>query len=340
MNVVFLIGSGASKPANMPMVPDISDQVFRGDETWRHTDGYYCLGPDRSPLGDGRENAKAVIDFVGRLRQVADDYSADFMSDAASDYEEVANLATQVEDAISGEYENPGLAPLLHDLRDDFASDPADLAQLAGEGRNYIADTVCNMLGKEVGELDYLRVLTDACHELGTVALADLNHDRVLDAALVKQDVDFSDGFGPLDGDVHFWADTFDEPARLLKLHGSIAWFRYPGGVARAVTNDPDHAKNAAGAYLGIPAARPALLVGTFAKALGYGGGIFADQHFRFHEGLRTATRVVTVGYGFRDKAINSRLIDDLEVLARRGERVDRATDSRPPLVADTVPHG
>jgi hypothetical protein len=47
----------------------------------------------------------------------------------------------------------------------------------------------------------------------------------------------------------------------------------------------------------------------TFDKILAYETWIFPDQHLRFHEALRKTERVVLIGYGFGDKAINTRLI-------------------------------
>ncbi len=51
------------------------------------------------------------------------------------------------------------------------------------------------------------------------------------------------------------------------------------------------------------------LLTGTFDKPLAYDSTVYADQHYRFHESLRETDAVVVLGYGFRDKAINARLI-------------------------------
>jgi hypothetical protein len=50
-------------------------------------------------------------------------------------------------------------------------------------------------------------------------------------------------------------------------------------------------------------------LTGTFNKILSYPTGIYADQHHRFHESLAAAERLLVVGYSFRDKAINARLV-------------------------------
>jgi hypothetical protein len=62
----------------------------------------------------------------------------------------------------------------------------------------------------------------------------------------------------------------------------------------------------------------PEILVGTFNKILGYSGSIYADQRARFHEALRGAEHLLVIGYGFRDKAINSRIVAWAE---RPGER-------------------
>ena len=55
------------------------------------------------------------------------------------------------------------------------------------------------------------------------------------------------------------------------------------------------------------------MLTGTFTKILSYDRRIYPEQHFRFQEALRETDRLVVVGYGFRDKAVNSRLIGWLD---------------------------
>lgn len=126
-----------------------------------------------------------------------------------------------------------------------------------------------------------------------------------------------ADGFETTGTDVRRWVGRWpDSTVRLLKLHGSIDWWRYnfvdqgwSGSVAaRFVGDDPQHPK--CPQVIGGPLdPRPRFLVGTFDKILSYETSLFLDQHLRFRIDLRDANRLIVTGYGFADKAINSRLI-------------------------------
>lgn len=122
---------------------------------------------------------------------------------APPNYEDVANLAKQISDALSGEYENPGLLPLLVDLREEVA-DPSELMERASETRDYIRDTVWRMLNQRVERVDHLQAVVDGCQAIGQTDLFELNHDRVLEKALADGGIDVSDGFTRSMGDVFF----------------------------------------------------------------------------------------------------------------------------------------
>lgn len=316
----FLLGSGISVDAGMPRVAEISEQVFSGRNAIRHSDATYYIVKDGATRASDfyRSDLEATVAFTTRLREMSDRYFSEYIPDHRANYEDVSNFTKQIEDAISGEYENAALAPLLAQLRAELNADASDLMQRASECRNYIYDTVWRLLTRPVQGVTHLRSITDACRHLGAVDLFDLNHDPVLEAALAEQGIDAADGFGPADGDVRYWADCFERPVRHFKLHGSIDWFRRPlpaepwrgSVVARSTTHDPYHEDDGSGAMLDFPSdVRPVILVGTFDKPLAYDSSVFADQHFHFHESLRRADRVVAIGYGFADKGINTRLI-------------------------------
>jgi hypothetical protein len=181
----------------------------------------------------------------------------------------------------------------------------------------YIADTIKQMLGRPPTALAHLEALLEATKRLGRVGLVTLNHDLVLEAALAQAGVTYSDGFERGSQDVRFWLDDWSGTnVWLLKLHGSLDWWAYQIAgeewrgwvVGRCIGNDPIHPSRSGVAHYPQDL-RPILLTGTFDKILSYETWIFPDQHLRFHEALRGAARLVVIGYGFGDKAINSRLI-------------------------------
>jgi hypothetical protein len=321
MAVLFLLGSGIAMDAGMPSVGKISKQVFSGDGVIRHTDEtYYLADPDTPSYEHLRTRAEPAIRFVQRLRGVADRYFAEVLDEHTTDYEDIANLTKQIADAISGEYENPALLPLLAELTADTGG-LREVKDLATEGHRYILDTVWRMLHRPVDhafKVDHLAAITEGCRALGSADLFELNHDRVLEHAFASAEIALSNGFTRPNGEVVFWTGEFDQPVRHFKLHGSVEWFarNVPDEpwrglvVARSTTDDPYHERGATGEFLDFPAdGRPVLLAGTFDKPLAYDNTPFADQHYRFHMSLRRADAIVVIGYGFRDKAINSRLI-------------------------------
>jgi hypothetical protein len=315
MRIAFLLGSGISADAGMPSVDTISTRVLAGKGVIRHSDATYYLAESSEANYDHyRAAAEPAIRFAQRLNRIADCYFADILDGRSANYEDVANLAKQVTDAISGEYENPALLPLLAELQRHVTN----LPELATETQAYIRDVVWRMLSRTIDRVDHLAAIIDACRALSALDLFELNHDRVLETALARAGVVVSDGFTRKAGDVLFWTDEFTGPIRHFKLHGSITWFArslpeepWRGLiVARSKTEDPYHERGADGELLEFPAdGRPVMLTGTFDKPLTYDSTTYADQHYRFHESLRSANALVVIGYGFRDKAINSRLI-------------------------------
>ena len=230
-----------------------------------------------------------------------------------------AFLVGQLHRAVDLSQENPGLHQLIRDLADsETGGNLRAVGDLAEQAWNYIRDVTRTMLDQPPTRTDHLAVITDACRQVESVDLFTLNHDLMLEAALRDAEVSCSDGFERAYGDLLIWNDTFSKSTRLFKLHGSISWWgygipdeRWRGYVTARVTNGAAfHARGPDGQMLQIPHdLRPIFLAGTFDKLFGYEGWIFPDQHYRFQEALRASNRLVVIGYGFRDQAINSRLI-------------------------------
>lgn len=315
MRLAVLLGSGASIGAGMPSVGMITKRVLSGEKVFRHTDGHFCLNDEFADRHDA-DSVEAAVSFLEELKAISDSYFAVHDPDRETTYEDLAYFARQIDDALGFEYENPALAPLIEKLVGGAYSgrNLNEVKRAAGEAAGYIEDVVCALLSEPWSGLDYLApAIADANVE--QIDLFTLNHDLVFESHLRERGLAFSDGFEREHGDLHLWTDTYVVPTRrLFKLHGSTDWYRYNlqvdgwnGQFDVRVEGDPDHALDPHGT-MHYPAGR-LLLAGTFNKIFSYSTAIYADQHARFHESLASTDRLLVVGYGFRDKAINARLI-------------------------------
>ena len=312
LRTVFLLGSGISLDAEMPGVDVITSQVVSGEGVFLHTANVFLIDRANPNYALLRPPVEPVLSLVHDLR----DLSADYLG-REPNYEEISQLARQVDDALSGEYESAAVMPLVRELAGRDYVEDGHLHELLGQTHKYIHDLVHQMLDKPPARLDHLDVIVDACRQLERVDLATLNHDLVLEAALNKGGIAYADGFEQTEQDVRLWTDEWgEENMRVLKLHGSLDWWGYQiadapwRGWVTARYRGQDSFHPSRDGVCDYPYdLRPIFLTGTFDKILGYETWVFPDQHFRFHEALREASRVVAIGYGFADKAINSRLI-------------------------------
>jgi len=320
----MLLGSGASQCAGVPGIAGITQQVLSGENVIKQGSDFRLVNP-----ADFREpftaQVKNVVGFVNDLEWECNRYfDAIKDKDRKANYEDVAYVAQQIEDALTSEYENPALYPLIERLSGQAQRTHDDLRELAADAVHYTKDTVTQLLSRPLGSLDYLLPILDAFRDerVAPLDLFTLNHDLVMETALRAADVTFSDGFDRPYGSLSIWNDHYPAPSRkLFKLHGSLDWFRYQLKDARGREEvvartppggDPVHAVGPSGELLEVPDG-PSILMGTFNKILSYPTGIYADQHFRFHEALRAVDRLIVIGYGFRDKAINARLVAWIE---------------------------
>jgi hypothetical protein len=269
-----------------------------------------------------------VLPFVRHVRDRVADFYREMDSSHVPTYEDVAEVTGQLESCLSGECESPGLWPLVQALYIAFkCAHPSAVWKVAHLATAYIRDMAWRLLAGSTGATDYLKPIADICRDsrFRRVDLCTLNHDGVLELLLERAGVPTTDGFGARYGPLRVWSDDFgseDDPrVRLLKLHGSVDWFRYrlprdSTGSTRDVLAscrglDPNSVRGPNGEWIDLPlSARPEMLVGTVTKILDYQRGIYGDVHWRFRESLRTAARVIVSGYGFSDKAVNSALID------------------------------
>jgi hypothetical protein len=312
--IVFLLGSGASKPAGMPMVPDITDRVLSDTEV--------ASDFDRGVL-------RLLRYIFERIRPVYEGHKPS----RPPNYEDVAYVTRQVADFIMREHENPALLPFVDELKPVIGSSEVGLIyKFCDEATSRIKHVAASMLSVEPSRLDHLGGLLASCQEPGLrVTIATLNHDCVVEAALACAGIRAHDGFVGPNGDLFTFADAFPDgnAPHLLKLHGSIDWFRYqvpdPAGpgkhsiFVRSINPDKEHLRDGSGMALGYTAdPHPQILVGTFSKIFDYTNFVFDDLHARLHQALKRSDLLIIVGYGGQDKAINSKVIHWMDEDARR----------------------
>jgi hypothetical protein len=307
----------------MPSVETITERVLSGENVLRRGSDFLLVMSRDPPKPTLTPDVQPVVGFINELQQLCDEYFASQDKDRITDYEDIAYVAGQIVDGLVSEYENPALLPLNRQFGEEAGRTSDDLAGLAAATGDYIHDLVRQMLDRPPTTLNALAPIVESFHDaaLEQLDLFTLNHDVVAETALREAGVAFSDGFERRYGTLHVWSDSYSVPnRRFFKLHGSIDWYRYllpAGGQWRGQASarseageDPFHARGPENEPLEYPAdGRPTFLAGTFNKILSYPTGIYADQHSRFHEALTTSDTMLIIGYGFRDKAINARIV-------------------------------
>jgi len=327
---VWLLGAGVSFPAVKLTTQQITDRVLSGEGITHHSSGsYYVNVPD---LTDHMpDSVLRVVRFLCGLKAEAYKY---FTPKPSVTYEHLYHLVSQIHDNESGDYENPAVSVFINETPLDIApllvgngrghSQTWDILNLAREASNYIRDVVCGLLINPIDTLEYLECFRQAATDpdIAKTDIFTLNHDTLLENYLDQRGVRYNNGFGPKINGLRYWnADLLDsEPCRvrILKLHGSVNWFRlrHPEGdwsaEVTAMVLGPASwpLRRQDGGRWDCPEGRPMILAGTFNKMLSYTSGVFADLHCQFHHSLRRAETLIVCGYSFGDKGINSRITE------------------------------
>ncbi|HUI08450.1 MAG TPA: SIR2 family protein [Verrucomicrobiae bacterium] len=336
--IAFLLGAGASIPAQMPKTSEITECVLSGSGFTRCSGLYVRMQTQSAFQSIPDERVALVGGFAQILRsKIAKNYGQ--WRKRAVNYEDIYYVASQLRDDSLGEYENPvvvsfgrEIGPLVEALffRVRGNIDHVwNVDQLAMETAGYIEDVVRESLSRNPSNLESLSVLVEACSddEFNKVDFFTLNHDRVLEACLAAHDnqgITFTDGFesGPDANKVRRWNPAlFDDDGfrvRLFKLHGSVDWFTFHRNVGdsmvefcgRPVVPADSEASEESNGGRAEGAPRPLVLIGTFNKMLRYMSGVFADLHSRFYRELFSTRCLVISGYSLGDKGINERILE------------------------------
>jgi len=237
-----------------------------------------------------------------------------------ANYEDLFYVASRLRDELTGEANDPVVATAIETLRSQCKF---NLPQLT-HSLNYISDVVASSLRQPATRLDYLQFFKAAWEEapLQTLDIFTVNHDLLLEQYLRAQDIPFVDGFDTVINKMRYWTPTLFganvHGIRLLKLHGSIDWYRFRPDGSNSWYDDLlgiyqgrylSDARGPGGVGL-IADERPLLLIGSFNKIPEYTRRIFLDLYYQFRRLLDRTTILVSCGYGFADKGINERILE------------------------------
>jgi hypothetical protein len=328
IKVAFLLGAGVSIPAGLPSTVQITERIISGEGVMRHTDESYYFGSP-SGLGDAIGYIPRVVAFLKRLKVEVDLYYS-YQVERSTNYEDLYYVASQIYDSESGDHDNPAVQPLVDQILPEIQPlldgetfelrDKWELIKIASEATHYIRDVVWHLVAKKPSRLDHLGCVSDACKDsqLSSIDVFTLNHDTVLEQHLSESGITVADGFDrPVNG-IRYWnSELFEGESvrvRLLKLHGSVNWFRFrphngdwsDESIGIPLEWDIWHTRNPKGQRQWPVDGRPMILVGTFNKMLQYTSSIYADFHYRLYRSLRDTRNLIVCGYGFGDKGINT----------------------------------
>lgn len=322
--MIIFLGSGVSRPTNLPGVNDLLDAILWG-EWHKHTDQLFYPGPNHQLYTD--DPTDSVQRFLRYLKGLVDATHAKRGQEPAN-YEDLFFLIKQIGDQERGESRNAALESFIEAVRSELHAFPVDQMHFMG-GLSFLA---------AMAELASVLIQSVVHHKLATkenpkgldliveiaaqhpVTVVTLNHDLLIERVFDDAGISFDGGFGAPDGDVRWFEDEKLNPSgkvRLLKLHGSINWYELVRKndpdqrrkTVLALSGDAWHWKTADGETLQSFEGMPLFLTGVGNKIASYNTGIYAEMMFRFHEALKSANSIVMSGYGWGDKGINTRLI-------------------------------
>ncbi|MBI2486240.1 MAG: SIR2 family protein [Deltaproteobacteria bacterium] len=339
--VVFLFGSGISYKAGMPKLHEITERVLCGEGIY-YDSGLEIFTPYKRPIAvvkiqQEEENVRRVVKYLHWLKVEIDNYYEIRKFKQDTNYEDLYHMVSQIYYSQVGEYENPAIQPLidkmLHEI--EFLLSKTNnrpewtLTEFARATKAYLEDMVFHSLNKQPMSLEYLDCIKRACkdEDFPKVDIFTLNHDTVLEKYLKHNGIHFTDGFSEPEGEQNkYWEPSvFSNGAFkicLVKLHGSINWFRFrlkdatdwsgetiiiPSGMKDSVIAVITDSQGQIWEAMDL---HPKLLIGTYNTMLDYLSGIYTELHYQFYRSLGNVKQLVICGYGLGDRGINTQIVN------------------------------
>jgi hypothetical protein len=326
---MLFLGSGISRPTwqnsgtdeDIPDVEGITKAMLSGLWKWNEHTNFF---ESRELAEQLCFNADRCQRFLQRLTWRVSLYYNERRG--AVNYEDLFYLTDQLRSTVL----NPAVQPFIDQMRatcGDLCWQPSSSPQwtefstLCGMVCDFIQCVVWKQLRPDVTPhgMDLIRDLAQqasAGSNIKRLAICTLNHDVLVEKLL--DGVNYDDGFGEPSKGGFFEPARFRTHAsiRLLKLHGSINWYRYQRREGEHLS---DHYIAKKSGWVRPPNGNgvtwhsndiPRILTGSYNKIEAYGTNIIKEFMHAFHSELADHKLIVMSGYGWGDYAINQRLCD------------------------------
>jgi hypothetical protein len=217
VRIGFLLGAGVSLPAGMPCTRKLTEAVLNVENYRPHSDErYYKV--DLQESCDGSQDQRHLKSLLQKLECYCADYFVEQNKSRPVNYEDLFFAASQLEEHLLEEYENPAIEPFTRALLESLpgVQEREQLRDWATRVCNYIRDVVTLELRAEPTSLEHLTCLVDAMHDRDFEGcdIFTLNHDLLIEKVLSNQGISSVDGFDNRDGDVAWWKASSSTRAR------------------------------------------------------------------------------------------------------------------------------
>jgi hypothetical protein len=320
-NVIYLFGAGASADAGLPMSSGLTEKALHdlNNESPKRPGNFLvpalnfviAMMTAHKTRAGGRADEFPDIESVVSAVELLANRPILEISPFVRDWDpQISSLDSMLPRLQVADWSAIRADEPMWDRRFESELRQFVAQQIAGDHGGHIFDALRNRLmiqlkeflfHNDPSEVEYLKPLVELGRS-GTVTVASLNYDLIVEEACKSHGVNISTGTDRWSEEwVLSWADS---GVNLIKLHGSIGWTRAPYPTKlKSSELDFNH--------FGIREIDPG--VDTLEVPLVVYGrreklrpeGPFLDLRSAFVDELRRSTHLVVVGYSFSDPHIN-----------------------------------
>lgn len=315
-DIAFLFGAGVSIPSGIPSTSDITNKVLGGENIYFLTTAQKFIYLNQNHGNDPTLDVN-LPERIRKLLRILHNYFQDHYSfmNREINYEDYYNFLEQLYFEEAGEIENPIVnffASHLFQTHSDLFEPILNynnlrLIELIHFAADYTRFIVARELNCNPNHLNQFKFINDLIKdsEIDRAYIFTLNHDLLLEQSLSDANLKFSNGFEVNHSGKKVWnKNSYKGKLNLFKLHGSIDWVitemsdPYNKNVQMLDSQDCLTKTDS-----------PEILIGSINNYFGYSRKIYFELECLFSEKLEDCDRLIVIGYSFRDKWINGRII-------------------------------